>query len=58
MCRKRKYPNELDALIALANIQASRNQQNRIKTEKSVYKCPKCKTETWHLTSQRKETDA
>ena len=52
-CGKVQYPNEVEAMIALAS--ATRpgrsNDQLRFKEETRYYQCPKC--EGWHLTARR-----
>ena len=49
-CHKRRYRSRVDALLALATIQA-RDDTRRGKTESRAYRCPDCRR--WHLTSQR-----
>lgn len=44
--RKIRYRNELDAKLALASTQRSRNPRRK---ERRYYRCPECKS--WHLTS-------
>ena len=52
-CGKVQYPNEVEAMIALAS--ATRpgrsNDQLRFKEETRYYQCPQC--EGWHLTARR-----
>lgn len=60
-CRSKKirYRTELDAKIALSNIQyklAVRGACREVKTEARVYRCPMCGG--WHLTSKLKNGEA
>jgi hypothetical protein len=48
-CTKVRYRDRIAALLALAST-ASKKHTAREKTEKRVYRCPRCKG--WHLTSQ------
>ena len=50
---KVRYSEKIDAQIALANATrpTRRNDQNRPKEEKRVFRCPSC--HGWHLTSKR-----
>lgn len=47
-CRKRRYPDEVSARLALATIRP--RHERRDKTEARAYRCPRCKG--WHLTSR------
>lgn len=47
-CRKKKFPDRLAALLALAVI-ARADASGRAKSESRAYQCPKC--HRWHLTS-------
>lgn len=49
-CKKRRYRDQVDAKIALANIQW-RDNARRQKTETRLYRCPHCKG--YHLTSKK-----
>ena len=48
---KVRYADRLEALIALAD--TTRPAANAKRTEKRIYRCPKCRG--WHLTSQDKK---
>lgn len=48
-CRKIRYRDRLEALIALSGVGGNRHTR-RTKDEIRAYECPRCKG--WHLTSQ------
>lgn len=47
--KKARYRDELDAMIALANMSSDDRAKRR---EQRAYRCPSCRG--WHLTSQPK----
>ena len=52
-CVKTRYRTRVDALMALASIQATDNPR-RWKHERRVYECRRCRG--WHLTSEPEMT--
>ena len=58
-CTKRRYPDRIAALMALANVQRQQEHPNyavaRKRQEARIYRCPNCKG--WHLTGQDPNRD-
>jgi hypothetical protein len=58
-CAKRRYPDRIAALMALANVQRQQEYPNyavaRKRQEARIYCCPNCKG--WHLTGEALNRD-